>query len=258
MGKEKIDKRLEAVLSAGDKIFVPYMMAGDGGLEKLNETIQFLDESGASLIELGIPFSDPVADGETIQQAGLRALREGVTLKKILIELKQSKDRQVPIVLMTYINPIFHYGLDTFIRDAVEAGVDGFIIPDLPMEEEDIVAKPFKDAGMALVRLVALTSPKKRRDALKDITEGFLYAVTVTGTTGARQTFDESVYTYLNDLKENAKTPVLAGFGISSREQVKKLSEACDGVVVGSHIVKALHEGDKQKVVELIQAAKKA
>jgi tryptophan synthase alpha chain len=256
MSKQQLDARFKHILEQGDKLFVPYIMAGDGGLDVLNEHIAFLEDCGASAIELGLPFSDPVADGETIQQAGIRALQAGTTVQGVFDTLKASKDRQIPIILMTYMNPVYHYGIEAFAKACVEAGVSGLIVPDLPMEEEQLVTDVFRQYDLALIRLVALTSPAERQDALKKRTEGFLYAVTVTGTTGERQTFTDRVHQYLADLKEGATTPVLAGFGVSSEEQVKRLSQYADGVVVGSRIVKAFHEGDRDVIKALIEASK--
>jgi tryptophan synthase alpha chain len=258
MSKQQLDTRFKQILDQGDKLFVPYIMAGDGGLDVLNERIQFLEDCGASAIELGLPFSDPVADGETIQQAGIRALKSGTTVQGVFDTLKQSKDRQIPIILMTYMNPVYHYGIEAFAKACVESGVSGLIVPDLPMEEEQMVTDVFGQHDLALIRLVALTSSAERQQELKKRTEGFLYAVTVTGTTGERQTFTGRVHQYLANLKEGATTPVLAGFGVSSEEQVKSLSQHCDGVVVGSRIVKAFHDGEKDVIKALIEASKQS
>ncbi|MGM0522862.1 MAG: tryptophan synthase subunit alpha [Bacillota bacterium] len=258
MSKQQLDTRFKQILDRGDKLFVPYIMAGDGGLDVLNERIQFLEDCGASAIELGLPFSDPVADGETIQQAGIRALKSGTTVQGVFDTLKQSKDRHIPIILMTYMNPVYHYGIEAFAKACVESGVSGLIVPDLPMEEEQMVTDVFGQHDLALIRLVALTSPAERQEELKKRTEGFLYAVTVTGTTGERQTFTDRVHQYLAKLKEGAATPVLAGFGVSSEEQVKSLSHHCDGVVVGSRIVKAFYDGEKDVIKALIEASKQS
>lgn len=256
MTKQQLDTRFKHILDQGDKLFVPYIMAGDGGLDVLNEHIQFLEDCGASAIELGLPFSDPVADGETIQQAGIRALQSGTTVQGVFDTLTTSKDRQIPIILMTYMNPVYHYGIEAFAKACVASGVSGLIVPDLPMEEEQMVTDIFHQYDLALIRLVALTSPASRQDELKKRTEGFLYAVTVTGTTGERQTFTERVHQYLANLKNGATTPVLAGFGVSSEDQVKSLSSHCDGVVVGSRIVKAFYEDDRDVIKTLIAASK--
>lgn len=258
MGKEKLDQAFRETLEKGDKLFVPYIMAGDGGLNALVERIQFLEEAGATALELGIPFSDPVADGPTIQAAGLRALEEKVSLRGVLEKLEETKEnRSIPIILMTYMNPIFAYGSKDFARDSAKAGVDGLIIPDLPMEEEGRLTGELTENNVALIRLAALTSPKDRLEQIAEKTEGFLYAVTVKGTTGAQTSFAENLGNYIQNLKKMTDTPVLAGFGVSTPEQVRQLSQYGDGVVVGSQIVNCFHNGERDKIVELIQASKK-
>ena len=258
MTVKKLETALEQTLANGDKIFIPYIMAGDGGLDKLPEQIDFLAEAGATAIELGIPFSDPVADGPVIQAAGIRALSLGVSLKAILEVLKATKaDRSIPIVLMTYFNPIFAYGLEQCFIDCAEAGVSGLIIPDLPIEEEGNIPDLIAAQNIALIRLATLTSSQERLTKVSSKTTGFLYAVTVTGTTGERHEYLDSIGDYLANLKQVSPKPVLAGFGVSTPEQVKQLSSYCDGVIVGSKIVKSLHEGDRKAIEELILATKK-
>lgn len=257
MPKVKLEQALHRVLSNGDKAFVPYIMAGDGGLDQLNEQIAFLETCGATAIEVGIPFSDPVADGPTIQEAGIRALQQHVTLANVLKTLREAKDiRQVPIVIMTYINPVFAFGIESFVQQCRDSGIDGLIIPDLPLEEEEWITPALRQYEIALIRLAALTSTPDRIKEIIKRTEGFLYAVTVTGTTGERTEFKENVASYLQALQEQSNVPVLAGFGISSPEQVKQLSENCDGVVVGSQIVKLLLKNDRAAIQRLISAAK--
>lgn len=254
MGINKINTYFEAIQNKGNNLFVPYIVAGDGGLDKLTERISFLEACGVAAIELGIPFSDPVADGPTIQHAGLRALENGATLRKILEILEASKtERKVPIVLMTYINPIFAYGIDDFATDARRAGVDGIIIPDIPLEEETLIAPALKRAEIAYIRLAALTSTDERLREIAQRSDGFLYAVSVTGTTGERTTHDERVANYLETLKKYSEVPVLAGFGVSSSEQAHALSAHCDGVIVGSKIVQLLHENQEDAVAALIE-----
>lgn len=257
MTKQHIDQAFRTVLERGDKAFVPYIMAGDGGLDNLQERLEFLEESGATVVELGIPFSDPVADGPTIQQAGLRALEQGVSLQDVLQELKKFKDkRTIPIVLMTYMNPIFIYGIEAFSAACEEAGVDGLIIPDLPLEEEGLITGHLEARSIALIRLAALTSNRERLEEIAKRTEGFLYAVTVMGTTGERVAFKENLAKHLQDLKELCDVPVLAGFGVSTPEHVKELTANCDGVVVGSKIVDLFHKKDEAQIKELIASAK--
>lgn len=259
MGKARIDQAFAQVLERGDKAFVPYIMAGDGGIENLQEQILFLQESGATVVEIGIPFSDPVADGPTIQEAGKRALAQGVTLEAILESLREWKEsRTIPIVLMTYFNLAFAYGIERFAEECVSSGVDGLIIPDLPLEEEDLIAPTLSKREIALIRLAAPTSPPSRLEEIAKRTEGFLYAVTVKGTTGARIEYEDGIAEYLDYLKALSSVPVLAGFGISTPEQVRGLGKHSDGVIVGSRIVQLLADGKREKVTQLIHAAKQS
>ncbi|MBS4219466.1 tryptophan synthase subunit alpha [Bacillus sp. FJAT-49711] len=258
MGKAKMEAAFKKVLDNGDKAFVPYIMAGDGGLENLHEQILFLEKSGATVVELGIPFSDPVADGPVIQEAGLRALANGTTLSGVLESLHGWKEeRSIPIVLMTYFNLIFSYGIEKFAQRCKEVGVDGLIIPDLPFEEDEMVAPIFSKYDLALIHLVAPTSPRNRIEQIAKATEGFLYAVTVKGITGVRNKYEDGLASYLQQLTEFSSVPVLAGFGVSSPEKVRELGEYCDGVIVGSKIVDLLHKGERDAIKNIIAASKK-
>ncbi|WP_080875453.1 tryptophan synthase subunit alpha [Oceanobacillus timonensis] len=253
MGKHKLENTLNNIKATGKPLFIPYMMAGDGGIDQINERIQFLDECGASAIELGIPFSDPVADGPVIQDAGLRALQEGTTLKRVLDEVRKQKEtRNIPIILMTYINPIWNYGYEQFAKDCDTAGVDGIIIPDIPMEEETDIAAALTEQSIAFIRLAAMTSPDERLKKIAQESEGFLYAVSVSGTTGERAQHEESTLHYLEKLTKFSSVPVLAGFGISNPDQAKHLAAYCDGVIVGSKIVHLFAEGKQSEIKKLI------
>lgn len=256
MGKAKLEHTLQQKLTDNQNLFVPYIMAGDGGLGILEERISFLAESGASAIELGIPFTDPVADGPTIQDAGKRALENGTSLKAVLEILYSFKEkRSVPIILMTYMNPIYSYGVEQFAIDCAKSGVDGVIIPDLPMEEEGMVADKLTESDIAFIRLAAMTSPEHRLAEIANRSEGFLYAVSVLGTTGARKAHSNDVHTYLETLKKHSSVPVLAGFGVSAVEQARELSSYCDGVIVGSKIVDLFNDGKTSDVRALIEGS---
>lgn len=256
MGINKIQESFKQKQNKNQNLFVPYIMAGDGGLDILEERISFLQDCGVAAIELGIPFSDPVADGPTIQDAGQRALANGTTLTSVLEILRKGKDRRtIPIVLMTYVNPIFTYGIDKFAADCKASGVDGLIIPDIPLEEEDLIANALKTHSIAFIRLAALTSPIERISELAKRAESFLYAVAVRGTTGVQTSYDKDLQAYLQTLKENNHVPVLAGFGVSTAEQARELSSYCDGVIVGSKIVDLLHKGRDEEVRQLIEAS---
>jgi tryptophan synthase alpha chain len=254
MGKERLTKALQQKQEGNRPLFIPYIMAGDGGLDRLNERIQRLEEAGAAAIELGIPFSDPVADGPTIQEAGIRALKNGTSLTKIFDVLKETKnERTIPIIFMTYMNPIYAFGVDAFATASKEAGVDGVILPDLPLEEEEIVTDDLRANDIAHIRLASLTSPEERLKEIASRSEGFLYAVAVTGTTGARKANEAGVHDYLQTLKKYSNVPVLAGFGVSNAEQARDLSASCDGVIVGSKIVDLLHQEKTEDIKQLIQ-----
>lgn len=256
MSREKIAAAFKSINNRRNKAFVAYIMAGDGGLHSLKKKVLHLQEMGVTLVEIGIPFSDPVADGPVIQEAGKRALKLGVTLAKVLKELKTFRTEvNIPIVLMTYMNPVFKYGVDQFAVDCKAAGVSGAIIPDLPLEEEEEASISLKANDLALIRLVTLTSPDERIDRITANAEGFIYAVTVKGITGAREGFKENLPAYLQKIKEKSPVPVLAGFGVSSKEQAAELGRHCDGVIVGSKIVELFQTGKAEEIAHLIPQA---
>ncbi|MDG5470498.1 tryptophan synthase subunit alpha [Jeotgalibacillus sp. ET6] len=256
MGKKQLQQAIEKVVERGNKAFIPYIMAGDPDLSHLKEQLLFLEKAGATAVELGIPFSDPVADGPTIQDAGQRALEGGATVKKLMETLASFREEvSIPIVLMTYINPLFKYGLSHFFKDCQTAGVDGIIIPDVPLEQRPLIEEHMNQTDLALIQLVTLTSPDHRIERLAKASEGFLYAVTVTGITGARSAVSENLESFIYSLKKHSSVPVMAGFGISTPEQVKEISSLGDGVIVGSRIVDLLHQGKREEITQLIEAA---
>lgn len=253
----QLKQAILSVTAAGDKAFVPYIMAGDGGLDKLQPTILKLQELGVTAIEVGIPFTDPVADGPTIERAGERALANGTTLRKVLETLTGFADQiTIPLVAMTYLNPILAYGVEKFAHDAKQAGIRGVIIPDMPLEESGIVHPALKNAEIALIQLVSLTSTPERIERLTKASEGFIYAVTVNGITGARSSFAGSLDDHFKRIQTYTDTPVLAGFGISAPEHVKNFGSFCNGVIVGSKIVDSLANGDWDIIEELVKASK--
>ncbi|MFJ8266225.1 tryptophan synthase subunit alpha [Peribacillus asahii] len=257
MSNNRLATALKSCEQNGEKAFIPYIMAGDGELSSLKEQLLFFEQQGATAVELGIPFSDPVADGPVIQRAGIRALNNGTTLKKILEELQDIReDVSIPLIFMGYSNSILAYGIGQFVTDCVKAGIAGCIIPDVPVEEEGLFA-PIQEAGIHLIRLVTLTSSKERIAEIAETAQGFIYAVTVTGITGAREAFGSEVGAYLEQVKEISPVPVLAGFGISTPEHVRSATKYCDGVIVGSKIIESLEQNRKQDIIELIQASKK-
>ena len=248
---------IESVIKSGEKAFIPYIMAGDGGLDSLRGTILRLQQAGVTAIEVGIPFTDPVADGPTIEKAGERALANGTNLRSVLAALKEfAHEVTVPLVAMTYLNPILAYGAAAFARDAHEAGIRGLIVPDMPLEESPIIHEELKAKGISLVQLVSLTSPAERIAKLAAASEGFIYAVTVNGITGARSGFSDNLAEHFAKLKSYSTLPVLAGFGISTPGQVAALTAFSDGVIVGSRIVDALTENDWDTIESLVKASK--
>ncbi|MEK3937076.1 tryptophan synthase subunit alpha [Sporosarcina sp. FSL W7-1349] len=257
MKKSDLTQAIIGCAERGEKAFVPYIMAGDGGLTTLKKNILFLQEAGVTAIEVGIPFSDPVADGEVIQAAGERALAHGINLRAVMKELASFQDEvTVPLVIMTYLNPVLSYGLETFARDCEATGISGLIIPDLPLEESGLVREALEGTGVGLIQLVSLTSPQERIRNITAAGEGFIYAVTVNGITGVRNEFRDDLGIHLQQLKEVSPVPVLAGFGISTPEQVRSIGALADGVIVGSAIVDAFHRGDLQAIETLVKAAK--
>lgn len=234
----RIEQTFSKLVEQNQKSFVPYIMAGDGGLDCLVERLITLEKFGATAIEVGVPFSDPVADGPTIQRAGIRALKNGTTLKGIINTLAKARDFvSIPLILMTYLNPVYIYGINEFISDIGSAGVDGCIIPDLPIEEEEIIAPKLEKENIEFIRLVTLTTPAERVKLIAERGKGFLYAVTVKGITGTRNEYDDNLKSFLQTVKNNSPIPVLAGFGISNEAQIREITEYCDGVIVGSKIV---------------------
>lgn len=237
--------------------FIPYLMAGDGGLETLKPTILRLQQLGVTAIEVGIPFTDPVADGPTIEAAGMRALAAGATLRTIIETLTSFADElTIPLVAMTYLNPILAYGADDFARDAYAAGIRGVIVPDMPFEESNIIHPALKANSIDLVQLISLTSDAARIEKLAHASEGFIYAVTINGITGERAHFAEHLAAHFAKLKEQSQIPVLAGFGISKPEHIEHFAAFSDGVIVGSKIVDSLYKGDWATIEALVAATK--
>jgi tryptophan synthase alpha chain len=239
----RIDKTFKRLRVQKRKAFIPYVMAGDPSLERTRETVLLLERSGADIVELGIPFSDPLADGPTIQRAAERALEAGVTLRKVIGLVRDLRQQsQMPVVLMTYYNPVFKYGVEGFVKDAAGAGVDGVIIPDLPPEEAGELLRYAGGAHLATIFLVAPTSTEERIRKIVRASAGFIYYVSMTGITGSQLSLDSSMRESLSTIRRITKKPVAVGFGVSTPEEAKAVSESADGVIIGSAIVKKLHE----------------
>lgn len=249
-----LTKHLENIATSGKGIFVPYIMAGDyeKALDSLFDTITFLENSGASAIEVGIPWSDPVADGPVIELAGQRSLANGVNLTAIVQKL-QEKQTTIPLVIMTYINPVYQYGIEKFIADLKNTSVKGLIIPDLPHEHENMVKPYLTDTDIALVPLVSLTTGIERQKTLCKDAEGFIYAVAINGVTGKTGNYRDNLDKHLTNLKTIADIPVLTGFGVSTPADIERFNKVSDGVIVGTKIVRGLHEGKTDDVANFVK-----
>lgn len=239
--------RLESAFQ-NKPIFMPYFPLGYPDLETSVNVIESLAKNGADLIEVGLSFSDPLADGPVIQQATQVALEKGITVKKSLEAVKELRNRGVtiPLILMGYYNPMLAYGLEKFIRDAKEAGADGFIIPDLPMEEAEEFTAVAGD--LPLIQMLAPTSPDERMEAIARNAKGFIYLVSVTGVTGERREISNDLGALIARVRAHTSAPVCVGFGIGTPEQAKQVGQLADGVIVGSACVKMI--GGSPKPVE--------
>lgn len=242
----RIDAKFAELRAEGRKAFVAYVMGGDPDLETSAEVVKGLPGAGVDVIELGVPFTDPMADGPTIQRAGQRALANGQTLEKtlqIVRELRREDDT-TPVVLMGYYNPIYNRGVDRFLSEATEAGVDGLIVVDLPPEEDDELCMPAQRAGIDFIRLATPTTDDRRLPRVLENTSGFVYYVSITGITGAAQAQPEDIAPEVSRIKEKTDLPVLIGFGIRTPEAARGMAGIADGAVVGSAIVERIGRGD--------------
>ena len=243
--KVSVSERFEGLRDRNECALIPFITAGDPDLETTAEALRVLDRSGADLIELGVPYADPLADGPTIQAAATRSLKKGTTLEQVLDIVRQvSPELSAPIILFTYYNPVLNRGVETFLKDIYAAGARGLVIPDMPLEEMDSLLEIAASVGIDVILLVAPTSPKERIRAIAERSQGFVYLVSVTGVTGARQQVAARVEDLLADLHGLTDKPVGVGFGVSEPVQAKQMKDwGADGVIVGSAIVKKLADG---------------
>ncbi len=249
----RIDDTFARLKAEGKKAFVSYIMGGDPDAETSLQVMQGLPGAGVDIIELGMPFTDPMADGPTIQAAGQRALEAGMTMDKVLSMVRafRAGDQKTPIVLMGYYNPIYSRGVDRFLTDAVEAGIDGLIVVDLPPEEDSELCIPAQKAGLNFIRLATPTTDDKRLPKVLQNTSGFVYYVSITGITGSATAQAGDVGPEVARIKRSTDLPVIVGFGINTPEAAQTIASVADGCVVGSAIVKDIGAG--KSVAEVLE-----
>ncbi len=254
----RIDEKFKMLREKNNKAFIAYICGGDPSLEDTEKIVYALEEAGCDVIELGIPFSDPLADGPVIQDASLRSITNGFKIDKFFETVRDiRKKSQMPLVTMVYYSTIFGYGKEKFIEKCISLGLDGLIVPDLPYEEYDEIYYLIENTELYLIPLIAITS-KERTPMLVEKAKGFIYCVSSLGVTGERKAFDQRIYDYINYVKEKTDVPVCIGFGISKKEDVDKFEKYADGVIVGSAIVRKIFEskGDLEKVKLFVKEIK--
>jgi len=249
-----ISQCFESLRNRNQCALIPFITAGDPDLETTAKALKILDASGADIIELGVPYSDPLADGPVIQAAATRALERGVRLDDVLSVVEGvRKDVRSPIILFTYYNPILNRGIEKFLTQIANAGVQGLVVPDLPLEEAETLLKPAAEKGIEVVLLVAPTSPKERIEAIARQSQGFIYLVSVTGVTGMRSGLETRVKDILLDLRSITDKPIGIGFGISEPEHAKQVKDwGADAAIVGSAFVKRLNAGTPEQGLDAI------
>ena len=242
----RIENRLNLLKEENKKAFITYITAGLPNLEKTKDIIKAQEMAGTDIVEMGIPFSDPIADGPVIQQASYEAILNGASLKKIFgcLEEMRAEGVKIPVVFMMYYNTIVHFGIEKFVEECHRTGVDGLIVPDLPYEEQETLANAL--AGDDRTILIQLVSPisKERIPMILENARGFVYCVSSMGVTGQAADFHREVISYLSFVKENSQIPVMMGFGIREASDVKPMKDIIDGTIVGSHFINILRESD--------------
>jgi len=244
----RIGQTFEHLQKAHERALIPYVTAGDPDLEMTKTLVREMVRRGGDLIEIGVPFSDPLADGPIVQRASQRALQGGTTLRKILATVSELRHEvDVPLILMTYYNPVFRYGEEAFVADALDAGVDGLIVPDLPPEEAQALIDLSADTPLDLIFLAAPTSTTARLAMISEASRGFIYYVSRLGTTGIREQLAEDLRVMLDNVRTSTSQPIAVGFGVSTPEHVRLVAELADGVVVASAILKLLEDLDARE-----------
>ena len=263
-GENRLDSTFRRLRNEGRKALITYLMAGDPSLAETEQLVLELEKAGADVIELGVPFSDPIADGPVIQQAAERALRSGTTLRAVLSMVRRLRARSVvPIVFMAYYNSIHAFGADRFCREAAQAGVDGLIVPDMPPDEAGPLEGPAAEAGLKLIFLLAPTSTAERRAYVARRSNGFVYYVSLTGITGAKLGKIAEIGRNVDQIRKISQTPIAVGFGVTTPKDAAEVSAVADGVIVGSAIVRQIAAGQQEqgmvaRVAGFVQSLKRA
>jgi tryptophan synthase alpha chain len=250
----RISQTFDRLAKSHERALIPYVTAGDPDLETTKRLVLEMVRRGGDIIEIGVPFSDPLADGPIIQRASQRALLQGTTLRRILRTVREMRqDIDVPLVLMTYYNPVFRYGEEAFVVDAMDAGVDGIIVPDLPPEEAQGLMELTVDTPLDMIFLAAPTSTSARLALISEASRGFIYYVSRLGTTGVRDQLADDLRSMLEQLRARTAKPIAVGFGVSTPEHVRLVAELADGVVVASAILKLMEDlGDRADRLEQV------
>ncbi|HXH14135.1 MAG TPA: tryptophan synthase subunit alpha [Alphaproteobacteria bacterium] len=250
----RIRRTFDRLRTIHERALIPYVTAGDPDMETTKALVREMARRGGDIIEIGVPFSDPLADGPIVQRASQRALQGGTTMRKILHMVGELRsDVDAPLVLMTYYNPVFRYGEAAFVADALAAGVDGLIIPDLPPEEANTLIDLTSETSLELIFLVAPTSTPERMASIAAASRGFIYYVSRLGTTGVRDRLSDDLRSMLAQLRSVTSKPIAVGFGVSTPEHVRLVAEMADGVVVASAILKLIEDlPDRSKVLEQV------
>lgn len=243
MQENRIDARLRRLRRSGEKGLITFITAGDPDLETTSRLVLAMEEAGADMVELGVPFSDPLADGPVIQRASQRSLNGGTNLEGILMMVRELRRRtEIPLLLMTYYNPVLQYGLRRIAAEAGAAGVDGFIVPDLPLEESRPLLDELGRSGLHLVPLVAPTTTERRLEEADRVAGGFIYCVSLTGVTGMREEIPPGIMQFIERVRRCCRLPLGIGFGVSGPRQAALMARPADAVIVGSAIVRLVEE----------------
>lgn len=256
---DRLAPHFAAWRAAGRRVLIPYVTAGYPTPEDTPALLDALVEAGADLIELGVPFSDPVADGPTIQRSSQHALENGVDLTWVLARLREFRARHdTPVVLFTYLNPVMSHGVERFLTDAAEAGAEGVLLTDLPVGSDPALERAFEESPLALVRLIAPTTPDHRIRTIAERAQGFLYYISRMGVTGARAALPTSLAGEVAAIRDISPVPVAVGFGISTPEQAVAVADLAEGVVVGSAVINALDQGGVPAAREFVRSLRAA